>query len=110
MDRRAMKISARQRAQALFWRKFMRLTRGRVGILRALEVIAEEEKESAFRAVVDSIRTSLDGGSTLSEAIGACAGEFSPAVRELVKTAEKTGAWDEILQEIADGLAEGTFR
>jgi len=35
--------------------------------------------------------------------------EFSPAVRELVKTAEKTGAWDDILQEIADGLQEGTF-
>jgi hypothetical protein len=34
---------------------------------------------------------------------------FSLSVRELVVSAEKSGAWDEIVQEIAAGLEEGTF-
>jgi len=109
-DRRPMKVSGKQLQQAMFWRKFLRLTRGRVGVLRALEVMAEEEKDPRFRKLTEDIRMALEHGATLSEAVRNFPMMFSPSVRELVKTAEKTGAWDEILQEIADGLQEGTFR
>ena len=34
---------------------------------------------------------------------------FSPSILELIRTAEKTGAWDEILEEISSGLREGIF-
>ena len=104
-----MKASKKQSHQSNFWRKFLRLTRGRVGVLRALEVIREEEKDPRFRKLVNDIHAALQGGATLSEAVGRFPGEFSPSVRELVKTAEKTGAWDEILLEIADGLEDRTF-
>jgi len=104
-----MKVSKKQSQQARFWRKFLRLTRGRVGVLRALEVMAEEEKDPRFRKLAEDIRTALEHGATLSEAVRGFPRMFSPSVLELVKTAEKTGAWDEILQEIADGLQDGTF-
>jgi type IV pilus assembly protein PilC len=92
-----------------FWKKFLRLTRGRVNVLRALKVICLEEKDPAFKDAVASIHADLDKGIPLSDAISKFPAEFSPSIIELVKTAEKTGAWDEILQEIADGLADGTF-
>jgi len=108
-DRRLTKVSRKQLHQAMFWRKFLRLTRGRVGVLRALEVISEEEKDDRFRKLVDAIRAAMVRGATLSESVRSFPGMFSPSVLELVKTAEKTGAWDEILLEIADGLRDGTF-
>jgi len=104
-----MKVSRKQLQQSMFWRKFLRLTRGRVGVLRALEVMAEEEKDPRFRTLANDIRTAMEGGATLSEAVRSFPKMFSPSVRELIKTTEKTGAWDEILLEIADGLQDGTF-
>jgi len=101
---------ARKHVQARFWRKLMRLTRGRVPLLRALEIIAAEEASVAFRSIVCAIREAMEGGAPLSEAVCVHDQEFSLAVIELVRAAEKSGAWDEVLEEIAGGLEEGTFR
>jgi type II secretory pathway component PulF len=95
--------------RARFWRKLLRLTRGRVPLLRALDVISEEETDSAFRRCIQSIRSAMEKGSTLSETMRGMPAEFSLSVVELAKTAEKTGDWDEIFQEIADGIQDGTF-
>jgi type IV pilus assembly protein PilC len=92
-----------------FWKKFLRLTRGRVPVLRALEVIAGEEQDVAFKTVISSVRSDMEHGVSMSEALKKHGSEFSLSVIELVRMAEKTGAWDEILQEITDGLSEGTF-
>jgi len=104
-----MGITEKHTQLARFWKKFLRLTRGRVPVLRALRVISVEETDPEFKKVVDSIRKSIDKGKTLSEALQDHQAEFSPSIRELVRTAEQSGAWDEILEEIADGLQEGTF-
>lgn len=104
-----MKVTRQQLQQARFWRKFMRLTRGRVGVLRALDVMVEEERDLRFRKLGEDIRKAMESGATLGEAVGSRPKVFSASIRELIKTAEKTGAWDEILQEIADGLEDGTF-
>ena len=104
-----METTGKQIQLARFWKKFLRLTRGRVPVLRALRVISIEETDTTFKEVVDSIRKSIDKGKTLSDALQDHPSEFSPSIRELVRTAEQSGAWDEILAEIADGLQEGTF-
>lgn len=104
-----MNVSGKQIRLARFWKKFLRLTRGRVPVLRAVEIITGEEADPSFKKVLCSIREELNGGSTLSEVIGKHPAEFSPSVVELIRTAEKSGAWDEILQEVADGLHDGTF-
>ena len=104
-----MEISEKQARHAKFWKKFLRLTRGRVPVLRALAIIGEEEKRKSFKSVVISIRKDMDKGKELSEAIVKHPKEFSPSILELVKSAEKSGAWDEILKEISEGLQDGTF-
>ena len=87
----------------------MRLTRGRVSVLGALAIIADEETCPDFRETVSGITRALEKGMPLSEAIAEYPEVFSLAMRELIRAAEQSGAWDEILLEIADGLSEGTF-
>jgi hypothetical protein len=99
----------RHAAHKRLWKKYLRLTRGRVSILRALKVIGDEERDPAFKDIIFSIRKDLETDATLSEAIAKHASEFSPSIIELVKAAEQSGAWDEILQEIVDGLEDNTF-
>ncbi len=94
---------------AVMWRKFMRLTRGRVPALRALEVMGLEEKNQTIKELLSALNSGLSNGMTLSEAAGSHNSLVSASVLELLRHAEKTGAWDEILEEIAGGLEEGTF-
>jgi type IV pilus assembly protein PilC len=102
-------VSAKQRRLALFWKKYMRLTRGGVLALRALEIIAAEEPDSDFAGVVDRVRIRIEGGSSVSESLAAIPEEFSLSQVEMIKAAENLGTWDEALAELAEGLAEGTF-
>jgi type IV pilus assembly protein PilC len=104
-----MDIPERQQRLARFWKKYLRLTRGRVTALRALHLAAEEEKDPAFKAALVAIHEKIESGTSFSDAIREHPADFSPSIVELVRTAEKSGAWDEILVEIADGLADGTF-
>lgn len=106
----AMTGEDNRHARARFWRKLLRLTRGRVPIIKALQVVAAEEHDSSFQKALEKIRRLLeDEEKSLSEALAAEPVFFSSSVIELIRAAEKTGAWDEILTEIADGIEEGTF-
>ena len=102
--------AARERAhnQARVWRKLHYLTRGRIDILRAVEVAAEEEAPGPLRAALETIRGELRDGRELSEAMRK-AGGFSASVLELVRSAERSGAWEDILPIVAKGLEDETF-
>ncbi len=101
--------SETQKHQARFWRKYLRLTRGHVAALQALEIIIQEEKDPAFSKTIAEILTTLKAGKSFNEAFSQHPGLFSLSVLELLKAAESSGAWDDILEEIAAGLEEGTF-
>lgn len=92
-----------------FWMKFMRLTRGRVAVLRALDVICREETDPARKIIVVSLKQTVEKGSPLSAAAAEHPDHFPLSIVELLKTAEKTGAWEVVLPEIVDGLADDTF-
>lgn len=95
--------------QARLWRKFQLLTRGRIDALRALEIILQEESTDVGRNVVGPLRDAVSRGQQLSEALDAQPAVFSISARELIRSAERTGAWDDILPLLAQGLADGTF-
>ena len=103
------KHNAGRAAMVRFWKKFLRLTRGRVTVLRALDVITQEEKDPVYKNLVASLKRTVEKGSPLSVAAGEYPEHFSKSVIELLMTAEQTGAWDEILPEIAEGIEDGTF-
>ena len=109
LDFSQMEATKKQLRLAGFWRKYLRLTRGRVGVLRALEIMAEEEADKDFQCVMREIHNDLQEGLLFREAIEKHPTEFSLSVREIVKVAEKSGAWDEVIPEIVAGLEEGVF-
>ena len=45
----------------------------------------------------------------ITDTLRGALGEKGNGDPELVRAAEKTGAWDEVLCEITEGLEEGTF-
>ena len=104
-----MDISPRQQQQGRFWKKYLRLTRAGVTALRAFEILYEEEQDEAFRRVITRLQAALEEGMQLSEAMGGTGQVFSLSSIELIRTAEKSGQWDLAMEELADGLLEGTF-
>jgi len=104
-----MTPGATTQRQAHFWRKFSLLTRGRLDVLRALSIIVAEEPDPTFRETLRALQAALQTGMALSEALEQQATLFSRSVRELVRSAEQSGAWDEILPLIAEGLSDGTL-
>jgi type II secretory pathway component PulF len=101
--------SARRMRRSAFWRKYMRLTRAGVLSMRALEIIRQEEDDARFAEVVGAVLRRMEDNASMSAALSERPSDFSISEVELVKTAEKRGAWDEILAELADGLADGSF-
>ena len=101
-------LTPRQLRQGRFWRKYLRLSRAGVPTLRALEIIREEET-SAFQEIVGYLHDRMSKGHPLSEAMKDRTREFSLSACELIRTAEKEGRWDLVLEELAEGLLEGTF-
>lgn len=95
--------------QSRFWRKYFRLTRAGVPVLRALAVIAEEERDPSFKDTILALLQDIEGGARLSNATGKHPATFSNSVCELIRTAERRGAWDEVLEELCAGLEDGTF-
>ena len=104
-----MDVTPEQIQLGRFWKKYLRLTRAGVGTLRAFEVIIDEEKAPEFRAIIASLHTELEAGFLLSEAMAKFPERFSLSALELIKTAEKEGHWDLVIEELAEGLLDGTF-
>ena len=108
-DSYGLPISERQIQPSRFWRKYMRLMRAGVPVLRALQVIAEEEEDELFARTITSLRESMIHGEALHEGLARHKELFGPTTVELIRTAEKRGEWDAILVELTEGLSEGTF-
>lgn len=104
-----MDVTPRQLQLGRFWKKYLRLTRSGVPALLALEVIIEEEPGAEFRAVIERLRQDVETGVPLSEALAQFPEHFSRSARVMIRTAEKQGHWDLVIEELADGLLEGTL-
>lgn len=102
-------MTTKPERQARFWKKFMRMTRVGVPLLRALEVIGSEETDAAFRKTIQSLRKEIENGATFSGALKKFPSEFSASSIEMIRTAEQRGVWDDILIELCEGLSDGTF-
>lgn len=106
-----MKVEVPGRSTKLgqIWRKYMRLTRGGVSVLRALDVMCLEEEDPFYGRLLQGMRESMEEGMPLSEFMENVPELFSLSAIELVRMAERHGRWDEALTELSDGLLDGTF-
>ena len=93
-------ISARD--IAIFSRQIATMMQSGVPMVQAFEIIAGGQKNPRMKEMLDDIRASIEGGSTLHEAIGKHPVQFDELYRNLVKAGESAGVLDTVLDTIAN--------
>jgi type IV pilus assembly protein PilC len=82
------------------------MTRAGIGIRQALEGIAEQAPNPAFRRILHEIRMEVEGGRQFSEAISRFPKLFSPLYINMIRASEMSGSFSKMLDRIAAYLAQ----
>jgi len=85
----------------IFTRQLSTLYRAGIPILRALSILAAQAEHPLLRRGVDTIRTDLEAGVTLSEAFARQEEIFGRLFCSSIKTGEATGHFDEVLDQLS---------
>lgn len=91
----------RKTALARFSRTLAALTRSGVGILEALDIVAETAGNEVVAAAVRDTQQAVKRGDTLARPLEQHE-VFPPMVTQMISVGEETGALDEMLDKIAD--------
>jgi len=86
---------------AFFSRQMAIMMKSGVPIVSSLEIIASGHKNPRMRKLVDSVRTDIEGGSSLYEAISRHPVQFDELYRNLVRAGEGAGVLETVLDTIA---------
>lgn len=86
---------------AFFSRQMAIMMKSGVPIVSALEIIASGHKNPRMRKLVETIRTDIEGGSSLHEAISRHPVQFDELYRNLVRAGEGAGVLETVLDTIA---------
>lgn len=86
---------------AIFSRQLATMMQSGVPLVTAFEIIAGGQKNPRMKTMLDDIKQSIEGGSTLHEAIGKHPVQFDELYRNLVKAGEGAGVLDTVLDTIA---------
>ncbi|MDY6956371.1 MAG: type II secretion system F family protein [Pseudomonadota bacterium] len=86
---------------AIFSRQLATMIGAGVPLVQALDIVARGNDNLAMRELILSIRASIEGGSSLSEALAAHPVQFDDLFVNLVAAGEKSGALETLLDKIA---------
>jgi len=86
---------------AFFSRQMATMMKSGVPIVSALEIIGGGHKNPRMKKLVDSIRTDIEGGSSLYEAISKHPIQFDELYRNLVRAGEGAGVLETVLDTVA---------
>ena len=86
---------------AFFSRQMATMMKSGVPIVSALEIIGGGQKNPRMKAMVESVRTDIEGGSSMYEAISKHPVQFDELFRNLVRAGESSGVLETVLDTIA---------
>lgn len=86
---------------ALFSRQFATLIASGVPMVQALGILAGSQRNPRLGEMLAALRTHIEGGDTLHEALGRYPRHFDPLFRHLVRAGESAGALDTVLDTAA---------
>jgi len=95
-------IKARHVCQ--FTRQLFHLLKGGVSILKALEILAHQQKSPAMRDMLESLHIGIRDGRSFSGCLTAYPGIFPPFYTAMVKAGEESGNLKDIVGDLADYL------
>ncbi|MBJ6980227.1 MULTISPECIES: type II secretion system F family protein [unclassified Luteimonas] len=87
---------------AVFSRQLATMIKSGVPIVQSLEIIANGNKNTRMKAMVDSLRLDLEGGLSIYEAMSKHPVQFDELYRNLVKAGEGAGVLETVLETIAN--------
>lgn len=87
---------------AFFSRQMATMMKSGVPIVSSLEIIASGHKNPRMKKMVDTIRTDIEGGSSLHEAISRHPVQFDELYRNLVRAGEGAGVLETVLDTVAN--------
>lgn len=86
---------------AVFSRQIATMMKSGVPIVQALEIIGNGQKNVRMKNMVDSVRTDIEGGSSIYEAMSKHPVQFDELYRNLVRAGESAGVLETVLDTIA---------
>ena len=87
---------------AVFTRQFSVMIDAGLPLVQCLEILAGQQENKTFESVLTTTRASVEGGSTLSAAMGQHEKVFDALYVNLVEAGEAGGILDTILQRLAN--------
>jgi type IV pilus assembly protein PilC len=85
-----------------FARQLSTLQDAGLPILRSLRILEEQQRSGAFKRIIGYVADDIEGGSTLSEAMGRHPRAFDRLLVSMVAAGETGGVLDLILSRVAD--------
>ena len=86
---------------AFFSRQMATMMKSGVPIVSALDIIGSGHKNPRMKKMVDNIRTDIEGGSSLYEAVSKHPVQFDELYRNLVRAGEGAGVLETVLDTVA---------
>ena len=86
---------------AVFSRQIATMLQSGVPMVQAFEILSGGQKNERMRLMLEDIRNSISGGSTLYESLGRHPLQFDDLYRNLVKAGEGAGVLDTVLDTLA---------
>lgn len=86
---------------AIFFRQFSVMIDAGLPLVQCLEILAGNQENPAFQKVLNGVRTSVEGGSTLANALRNYPKVFDELTTNMIEAGETGGILDTILQRIA---------
>ncbi len=87
--------------RAVFTRQLSTLLRAGMPLLRGLEVVARQERNRAFRRIIEALADDIRSGGTLSDAMARHPGVFDRLYVNMIKAGEAGGVLDVVLDRLA---------
>jgi type IV pilus assembly protein PilC len=97
----SFKKKVAQNEVAVFTRQFAIMLNAGLPLIQALDAIAQQHPNQAFRAILDQVRGDVEGGSTLSAAMARHPKVFDSLYTNMVAAGETGGILDTILQRLS---------
>ncbi len=85
----------------IFTRQFSVILEAGLPIVKSLDILAEQQKNSYFKEVLKDIKTKVETGSSLSDALAEYPKVFDNLYIQMVKSGESSGNLDGVLKRLA---------
>ena len=93
--------SVKAKEAAVFFRQFSVMIDAGLPLVQCLEILGNNQENQFFKKAIIGIRTSVEGGSTLANALRAYPKIFDDLTTNMIEAGETGGILDAILQRIA---------